>query len=176
MTKQNVAHARDGSNEHPLLVRKAGSDGPWTNLTPKGKLMSKSKVRAILRGLLAARPAQAPVPAPRSAPRAPRAPRPRSAPTSSATRVDSDDGDGPPPPLLVNQRTALAVLGLTRRAFLALVKSHSIPHRVFRRLTLCRLDDVLRALGLAPAAAPAAPPVPWQERARLQLIAGGRHG
>lgn len=86
---------RDGGA--PLVCRKAGTDGPWVDLTRKSVsrgvarrvLKSKAKVRAILRRVLAPTASRARSRAPRTARRSHRSPR-LAAPAGSR--------EGPPPP------------------------------------------------------------------------------
>jgi hypothetical protein len=109
--------------------------------------------------------------------RAPRRAR-SGAPRPAAARVDSDDGPPGPPPTLVNQRTAAALLGWTASHFLDFVKRKGIPCSVDRRVHNCRLDDVLAALGLPSPRQPVQAPesrVNASERIRLRLI-GGKDG
>jgi hypothetical protein len=112
------------------------------------------RLRPLVRAKASVRAISAP---PRTTPRAPR--RPQTVAPRPAARVDSDDGPPAPPALLVSDRTALAVVGLTPRKFRTLVRERGIPSVKVGRRTLVRADDLLRALGLADpaAAAPVAP-------------------
>jgi hypothetical protein len=83
---------------------------------------------------------------------------------------------GAPRTVLVNQRTALEILGLSRQQFLSLVRAKSIRHARVGRLVVVRLDEFLAALGLADAAVTAPQgPEPWSPDAlRRRIFAGGR--
>jgi hypothetical protein len=83
----------------------------------------------------------------------------------------------PAAPVLVNQRTALAILGWTPARFLRFVRAKGVRHVVDRRLIIARVDDVVAALGLADpgegATAQSAPA--WSPEAfRESLLRGAR--
>jgi hypothetical protein len=60
-------------------------------------------------------------------------------------------------PVLVSSETSLAILGLSKKRFLRLVRRLKLPHaKIDRCCIVARLDVVLDALGLSDA--PAAPP------------------
>jgi hypothetical protein len=77
---------------------------------------------------------------------------------------------------LVNQRTAPEVLGWPGRRFIDFVERKSVPHVVDRRLFIAKVEDVLRALGLAETASVAKVEaiVDWRARAELKLVGGLR--
>ena len=138
----------------------------------------------LSRGPQARRPVQ------RTSARAPRPASRPSAPTGRPAPKASSDGDPPPPrapadapraqapagaTVLVSQATSLALLSLSRKRFIVLVRDRGIRHTVDRRLIIARLDDVLAALGLADAAQ-ATPAPAWSPEMVLRAIRGGKAG
>lgn len=79
-----------------------------------------------------------------------------------------EHANGSARPLLVHQASAPQVLNFSRRRYLALVRTKGIRHSRVGRLVVCRVDDVLAALGLVHrAAVSSAPP----ERTRDAIVA-----
>ena len=151
----------------------------------------RAEWRAIRESLVARTRQQAtPKPRARGAPRAPRR-------ASAAQSAGPGGADGPPPapeppkprhvrvgqsvdaPILVNQRTALALFGWTARRYIAFLHRKGVQHVVDGRLFVARVADVVAALGLPLEPAPqavAAPSLDWRQRAELRLVSGGKRG
>jgi hypothetical protein len=82
----------------------------------------------------------------RPAPRARQhTPRRAASPAAKASTPTKSSDDPPGPARLVNQRSALAVLGWPSRFYLEFIKRKSVPHVVVRRLHIARCDDILEA-------------------------------
>lgn len=75
-------------------------------------------------------------------------------------------------PITVTQKTAPAVLGITRKKFLELIVRWSIPHACDGQARIVRLDAWLAALAQHEVVRPANDaPVTDEESARLSLLA-----
>ena len=103
-----------------------------------------------------------------------RAPRRAARPTKPATKAGSSQ-DGPPPPLLVSDASAFAIVGLQPRKFRAFVRERGIESVKVGRRTLVRADILLRELGLDVAPSDVKPPeLQWSaDRVVLRLMKGG---
>jgi hypothetical protein len=71
-------------------------------------------------------------------------------------------------PIAISDATSLASIGLTPRQFRCWIAAEGIPHRRVGRRTVALVEDVRRALGATPAAAPAMSRVDL-----VRLAAGG---
>ena len=170
----SVSNAVPMTSGAKLLVRRAGTTSEYVDLTPMDQAARNATIQRLrAEGKKAERLAalrkgvgggQG-----RPSPRTPR--RPRSAPRPAAARVDSDDGPpGPPPGPLVPQGNS----GLPRRVYLATVRDRNIPHVRIGRLVVCRLEDLLAALGLGQKVETKPAEPAWSPDVVLRAIRGGK--
>jgi hypothetical protein len=187
MTSQTVAHDAEDRNE-PFDVEAARRAGRLFALQELCRLskLSDDEIRGAFEAPPTARVDREGIrsqlanarrvggAAPRRAGRAPRRARSAAAPRPAA-RVDSDDGPAPPAARLVNQRSALAVLGWPSRFYLEFIRRKHVPHVVVRRLHVSRVADILDALGLTPPHQVEAPGPAYSREAQvIKLQAGAR--